>query len=123
MPHHLLLGLLREGEGVAAQILRDLGVELDVLRSAVLASVPPADAPEAESRGRVVRGRHGMSVMTAAAVPGFSVQASPDVRRLLMAAGARALDDGRTEIAIADVEEALRRWGGSEEPPRASAGN
>jgi hypothetical protein len=42
------------------------------------------------------------------------------VRRLLMAAGARALDDGRTEITVADVEEALRRRDDSGEPPRAS---
>ena len=32
---HLLLGLVREGEGVAAQVLRKLGVELDKVRSAI----------------------------------------------------------------------------------------
>src|SRR5437763_14485311 len=32
---HLLLGLLREGEGVAAQVLTNLGVELNKVRSAV----------------------------------------------------------------------------------------
>jgi methylenetetrahydrofolate dehydrogenase (NADP+)/methenyltetrahydrofolate cyclohydrolase len=32
---HLLLGLIREGEGVAARTLRNLGVELDAVRSAV----------------------------------------------------------------------------------------
>src|SRR5499427_8275611 len=32
---HLLLGLLREGEGVAAKVLSNLGVELDNVRSAV----------------------------------------------------------------------------------------
>src|ERR671936_326889 len=32
---HLLLGLVREGEGVAAQVLRSLGVELNRVRSAV----------------------------------------------------------------------------------------
>ncbi|MDP3685776.1 MAG: Clp protease N-terminal domain-containing protein [bacterium] len=34
---HLLLGLLREEEGVAAQVLRGLGVNLDEARAAVLA--------------------------------------------------------------------------------------
>src|SRR5947199_5482443 len=32
---HLLLGLVREGEGVAAQVLTGLGVELNKVRSAV----------------------------------------------------------------------------------------
>ena len=32
---HLLLGLLREGDGIAAKVLRNLGVELDKLRMAV----------------------------------------------------------------------------------------
>ncbi len=32
---HLLLGLIREGEGVAAQVLISLGFELDKVRSAV----------------------------------------------------------------------------------------
>ncbi len=32
---HFLLGLVREGDGVAAQVLRDLGIELHKVRSAV----------------------------------------------------------------------------------------
>src|SRR3954465_12576074 len=32
---HLLLGLIREGEGGAAKVLRNLGVELDTARSQV----------------------------------------------------------------------------------------
>jgi ATP-dependent Clp protease ATP-binding subunit ClpC len=32
---HLLLGLIREGEGVAAKVLRNLGVDLDRARSSV----------------------------------------------------------------------------------------
>src|SRR5581483_4656869 len=32
---HLLLGLVREGDGMAAQVLRSLGVELNRVRSAV----------------------------------------------------------------------------------------
>ena len=32
---HLLLGLVREGEGVGVKVLSDLGVELDKVRSAV----------------------------------------------------------------------------------------
>ena len=32
---HLLLGLVREGEGVAARVLRDMGIELTKIRSAI----------------------------------------------------------------------------------------
>src|SRR5436309_13309240 len=32
---HLLLGLVREGDGVAAKVLRNLGIELNKVRSAV----------------------------------------------------------------------------------------
>ena len=32
---HLLLGLLREGEGIAATVLNNLGLDLDVIRHAV----------------------------------------------------------------------------------------
>src|SRR5256886_16906021 len=32
---HLLLGLVREGDGVAARVLRNLGVELNKIRSAI----------------------------------------------------------------------------------------
>ena len=36
---HLLLGLLREGEGVAFQVLSNLGIEVDRVRSAVVAII------------------------------------------------------------------------------------
>ena len=35
-PEHLLLGLLREGEGVAAKVLENLGVDLDQARNTVI---------------------------------------------------------------------------------------
>ena len=34
-PEHLLLGLMREGDGIAARALRELGVDLDVARERV----------------------------------------------------------------------------------------
>lgn len=59
---HILLGLLREGEGVAAQILRNLNVDLERVRVAVLKELDPnyeasdeslfgspAEAPEGKS--------------------------------------------------------------------------
>jgi len=47
---HILLGLLREGEGVAAQVLRQLDVDLDTARREVLNELDPnfdPDDPEA----------------------------------------------------------------------------
>jgi ATP-dependent Clp protease ATP-binding subunit ClpA len=41
-PEHLLLGLLREGEGLAAKILTDAGLRLDDLRAATLAAMREA---------------------------------------------------------------------------------
>jgi ATP-dependent Clp protease ATP-binding subunit ClpC len=32
-PHHLLVGLMEEGQGVAAHVLEDLGVTLDAIRA------------------------------------------------------------------------------------------
>jgi ATP-dependent Clp protease ATP-binding subunit ClpC len=45
---HVLLGLIREGEGVAARVLRDLGAQLTAVRERVLELVresPPESSP------------------------------------------------------------------------------
>lgn len=46
---HLLLGLIREVEGVAAQILVDLGADLDRVRSAVLQVLYPGSQTRSSS--------------------------------------------------------------------------
>lgn len=38
---HLLMGMLREGEGIAAQVLQTLGVELETVRQRIVDSVLP----------------------------------------------------------------------------------
>ncbi len=43
---HLLLGLLREGEGVAAQVLRQLDIDLDTVRKEVLNELDPNFDPD-----------------------------------------------------------------------------
>lgn len=101
---HLLLGIAREPECVAMRILRE-GWDLypEAIRGAVIEMLPagliPADrgVPTPAIR-RVQRSMGGVQV-----VP------SPPLRRLLMAAAALALDDGRTEIDIDDVWLALTR--------------
>lgn len=48
---HLLLGLIREGEGIAAGVLESLGVSLETVRAEVIKVLsPPGDAPDRESR-------------------------------------------------------------------------
>jgi ATP-dependent Clp protease ATP-binding subunit ClpC len=54
---HLLLGLLREGEGVAAQVLAALGVTLEKARTAVEHRIGRGDAPADEEIDYVPRAR------------------------------------------------------------------
>jgi ATP-dependent Clp protease ATP-binding subunit ClpC len=53
---HILLGLVREGEGVAAQMLKNLGAPLTEVRERVLELVrenPPESSASSSPRGRV----------------------------------------------------------------------
>jgi ribosomal protein S18 acetylase RimI-like enzyme len=43
---HLLLGLVREGEGVAAQVLGNLGVELEDVRTVVMTTLSVPEIPQ-----------------------------------------------------------------------------
>lgn len=43
---HILLGLLREGEGVAARVLKSLDVDLETARNEILVELDPNYAPE-----------------------------------------------------------------------------
>ncbi len=45
---HLLLGMIREGEGIAAGVLESMGVRLDRVRQAVLQMVEPGRVPPPE---------------------------------------------------------------------------
>ncbi len=45
---HILLGLLREGEGIAARVLENLGVDLDETRYEIMKTLDPNYDPEAE---------------------------------------------------------------------------
>jgi ATP-dependent Clp protease ATP-binding subunit ClpC len=44
---HLLLGLLREGEGVAARVLKNFGVDLALTRDEIRKELDPGATPEA----------------------------------------------------------------------------
>ena len=131
---HLLLALLRERDGVAARILHECGADYEKLRAEVLRRLSARRA-----RGAVV------DPARAAFAESIRVETPPPLRRLLMVAAARALDDGRAEIEALDVllaltrdetiapllkdlrvdepaiRAALERRRASEEPPEASA--
>ena len=56
---HILLGLLREGEGVAAQVLKNLEVDLDRTRNEVLKELDPNFNPADEEGGEIPEGHEG----------------------------------------------------------------
>jgi ATP-dependent Clp protease ATP-binding subunit ClpC len=56
---HILLGLVREGEGVAAQVLERLGADLDRVRETVVELLPGSS----ESAGRSPRRRRGRRIV------------------------------------------------------------
>jgi len=54
---HLLLGLLREGEGVASTLLQRAGLELEAVRKATLAMVGGGDVAGQKSEGKQDKGK------------------------------------------------------------------
>jgi ATP-dependent Clp protease ATP-binding subunit ClpA len=111
---HLLLATARADEdSVAMRLLQAYEVTPDQIRAAVATAIP-APSPgivEARRRSRRVAMRNRR----------IGVDLSAEADRLLMSAGARALDDGRTLITISDLEEALRRWRDADDAPPESA--
>jgi len=98
-PEHILLGLARENEGVASRILLSFDADAEKIRVAVIELVPgPGAQPAIPVPGR-----------TSGFDPWIRVGPSASLRRLLMVAAARALDDGRTRIETTDVLLALTR--------------
>ena len=53
---HLLLGLLREGEGVAARILKNLDIDLDEVRTEILNELESGIMPPGETEGAKKKG-------------------------------------------------------------------
>jgi ATP-dependent Clp protease ATP-binding subunit ClpC len=58
---HLLLGFLREGDGVAGQVLESLGITLDAAREQVARET--ADRPKASRSRRVPYSQHAKTTM------------------------------------------------------------
>ncbi|WP_345786097.1 ATP-dependent Clp protease ATP-binding subunit [Rubellicoccus peritrichatus] len=53
---HILLGLLREGEGVAARVLKSLDVDIERCRNEILAELDPNFSGEGEAGGQAAQG-------------------------------------------------------------------
>jgi ATP-dependent Clp protease ATP-binding subunit ClpC len=71
---HILLGLIREGEGVAAQVLQKLGADLSRVREAVVELIPGSS----ESAGQSPRRRRGRRIFEEeATVPPVSAEDFP----------------------------------------------
>jgi ATP-dependent Clp protease ATP-binding subunit ClpC len=96
---HLLLGLLLEGEGIAANVLQDLGVTLDAARAEIerLLQAGPAESPTpqvATPPGRPPR------------VPSLSHGAG----RILGRAHELAAEAGAAEVGVEHLELAIAEW-------------
>jgi ATP-dependent Clp protease ATP-binding subunit ClpC len=75
-PEHILLGLIREGEGVATHVLQNLGVSADRLRDTVLGLISEAPGSEAGG-GAEAGGRWEAGGGVAAMGPEVRVVGSP----------------------------------------------
>jgi ATP-dependent Clp protease ATP-binding subunit ClpC len=67
---HILLGLLREGEGVAAQVLRNLNVDLETTRLEVMKELDPNFEPGDEEAGAGEPHAPGAGAPSGAPAPG-----------------------------------------------------
>ena len=77
---HILLGLLREGEGVAAQVLKNLEVDLDRTRNEVLKELDPNFNPtDDEESGEMPEGQEGEEA-TAGSGPGRKEAKTPALK-------------------------------------------
>jgi ATP-dependent Clp protease ATP-binding subunit ClpC len=90
---HILLGLVRDNEGVAMRVLLDFDAGPEKVRNEVIRQLPGSEGHEC-SRGTA-----------AARMSELTFTASPDdqLLRLLMAAAGRALTDQRAEFGLADL--------------------
>ena len=119
-PEHLLLGLVREGEGVASRILLDLGADAETIRSRLLPLVSEPDPDDPRRTLRRVRSRLSRAPEPqVSGAPAFTCAASDAAERLLMSAAARAMAKGRFEYTVDDIRLALAENPEAEQPPEA----
>ena len=101
---HVLLGLVREGEGVAMRVLLESDATPEKVRTEILRRLPEsADkfVPETAPGGHAAT----VDMVQDLRVSHLTVTVTPDteLRRLLVAAAGRALTDERNEFGLADL--------------------
>ncbi len=116
---HILLGLVRENQGVASRVLLDLGADAQKIRETVLQSLPrpnnekkrevrqPADAL---ARAEAVRRARRAGVARSAAPttpPSFAQALARALEQAAVAAGARPLDAGDLLLALLEQPDGL----------------
>jgi ATP-dependent Clp protease ATP-binding subunit ClpA len=111
---HLLLALLREGEGVAVSALTQLGVEPPVLRSSVLAALPARSEPVRPTR-RFVRRSGGHPVEAGlSAIPVWPIERLHDhAWDALVEARGTARQRNAEEISTVDLLAGIAAMGGA----------
>jgi Clp amino terminal domain, pathogenicity island component len=81
---HILLGLIREGEGVGAQVLVKLGGSLDRVRQEVIRVLSAAGpSPEQVPVGQVRLSQEAVSAMVAGGPGAYQEQAPPELVRVV----------------------------------------
>lgn len=94
---HILLGLQRDGEGVAIHVLQSLGVDPEKLRKEIV------------SRLGVPHPQRARTAQVSFAPDTIYVNLGSDVRGVMGRAAARALDEGRATLHLRDVIQVLLR--------------
>ncbi len=77
---HILLGLLREGEGVAAQVLRNLDINLDKARNEILKELDPNFSSQDEEDDEDEEGNGNEKESGAASAPSKKESKTPALR-------------------------------------------
>ncbi len=95
---HILLGLLREGEGVAARVLKSLEIDIERTRNEILKELDPqfsAESPSAASGGVPGQGDEAMSSPRSGAEPA----GAPGEKKELKTPALKAFGRDLTELA------------------------
>jgi Clp amino terminal domain, pathogenicity island component len=96
---HILLGLVRASEGLAARLLRDFDADSDRIRTEVLALLSPTARPEVSEQASVA---FGARVKPTGAAPVWA-RVSPEIRALL----GREADAGDLLLMLASMPDSL----------------
>jgi ATP-dependent Clp protease ATP-binding subunit ClpC len=107
---HVLLGLVRENDGVATRILLDFDADSEKIRTEVIRRLSGPDY-------RPPRAAHASAGGVVIEQDGFVVRPDAVLRRLLMAAGGRALINERSEFGLEDLLAVAEGLADPETPP------